>query len=189
MKIDHIRNTKDIVSVYINRYVNLDNTCLDATVGNGNDICRLGKLVGKNGKVYGFDIQEIAIENTKNLLEKQDVLNRVKLITDSHENIDYYIKEKLNFVIYNLGYLPKGDKSIKTNEKSTIISIGKALNLMDNNSLMLITTYIGHLGGKSENDAVNKFLSSLNQREFNVIKYEFINQRNNPPMVYVVEKL
>ena len=189
MNKDHIRNTRNIVSQYLNRYIKEDDICLDATIGNGNDINRIAKLVGENGKVYGFDIQALAINNTKKTLMAQDIIDRVILIKDSHEHIDTYIEEKLNFIIYNLGYLPKGDKNIKTNEKSTIISINKALNLMASGSIMLITTYTGHPGGSSEDKAVNEFLSSLDQRVFNIVKYDFINQMNNPPILYAVEKL
>ena len=41
---------------------------LDCTVGNGNDTILLAHLVGEKGKVYGFDIQSIAIEITKEKL-------------------------------------------------------------------------------------------------------------------------
>ena len=189
MNVEHVRNTKDIVYQYMNRFIRLGDICLDATIGNGNDIYKIAELVGPRGKVYGFDIQNIAIENTKKLLESKNVINRTEIINDSHENIDRYIKTKLNFIIYNLGYLPKGDKTIVTNVKSTIKSINKALNLMNINGIMLITTYIGHLGGKSEDQAVNELLSSLDQKVFNVLKNDFINQKNNPPRIYIVEKL
>lgn len=185
----HIKNTKDIVSRYIDMFINEDDICLDATIGNGNDINRIADKIGYGGKVYGFDIQDIALENTKNLLDSQGNLDKVTLIKDGHENLDYYINEKLNFIIYNLGYLPKGDKNIKTNDTTTIISMTKALNMMATNSIMLITAYLGHPGGKDENYAVKELLSSLNQKIYNVVGYEFINQRNNPPILYAVEKL
>lgn len=189
MKKNHIRNTQNIVSKYMNFHIKEGDICLDATVGNGNDISTMAKLVGNKGKVYGFDIQDLAIGNTNKLLESQDLKDRAILIKDSHENVNNYIQEKLNFIIYNLGYLPKGDKSIKTNGTSTVSSIKKALNLMDTYSLLLITSYIGHPGGKEENISVSELLTSLDQREFNVIKFDFINQINTPPILYVVEKL
>ena len=36
-------------------------TVIDATVGNGHDTIILAHLVGDQGKVFGFDIQEQAI--------------------------------------------------------------------------------------------------------------------------------
>lgn len=189
MNMGHVKNAREIVHQYMDRFIKTGDICLDATIGNGNDIYKIAKLVGDSGKVYGFDIQKKAIENTSKLLEEENLIGRAQIIEDSHANIDRYIKDKLNFVVYNLGYLPKADKSIITNAETTIESLTKSLRLMGRNSLMLITTYTGHLGGKEEDYAVNKFLSFLDQRIFNVLINEFINQRNNPPKVYIVEKL
>ena len=49
--------------------------------------------VGKEGKVYGFDVQSIAIEITKEKLEKQGLEDRVILINDNHEFVDKYISQ------------------------------------------------------------------------------------------------
>lgn len=188
-KIGHVRNTKNIAKKYMDHYLKDGYICLDATIGNGNDILSISKQIGDSGKVYGFDIQQVAIDNTRKLLASENTLERAILIKDSHENIDNYIHHKLDFIIYNLGYLPKGNKSIKTKDGSTVTSINKALNLMSQGSLMLITTYLGHTGGMEENASVHNVLVNLNQRVFNVLKYDFINQKNYPPMLYAVEKL
>jgi tRNA A58 N-methylase Trm61 len=162
---------------------------LDCTVGNGNDTLNLAKLVGEKGKVYGFDIQPIAIEITRNKLIESGLLNRVVLINDGHERINHYIKEKLDFVIYNLGYLPRGDKTIITKASTTLESVKKALSLLKANGLLLVTSYTGHEGGKEEYNALLNFFKSLDQRMYNVLKFEFINQKNNPPTLFGVEKL
>ncbi|WP_242946931.1 class I SAM-dependent methyltransferase, partial [Clostridium haemolyticum] len=36
--------------------------------------------------------------------------------------------------------------------------------------------------------AVEEFASTLNQKEYNVMKLEFINQVNNPPILIAIEK-
>ncbi len=83
---------------------------VDCTMGNGNDTVFLGHLVGEKGKVYAFDIQEEAVINTKKKLEELNFLERAELILDGHENIDNYKIENVKLVIFNLGYLPKGDR-------------------------------------------------------------------------------
>src|SRR5690554_3171937 len=93
---------------------------IDATAGNGYDSVFLDSLVGKDGKVYSFDIQKIALKNSRDRLLKNNFLNRVKLIEDGHENFDKYIKEDIDGMVFNLGYLPGGDKEIITKSKSTI---------------------------------------------------------------------
>ncbi|WFA09713.1 class I SAM-dependent methyltransferase [Tissierella sp. Yu-01] len=183
-----IINTIEIVKDLMKNYVSDGSIVLDCTVGNGNDTLILAELVGNTGKVYGFDIQNVAIENTMQLLKDNELHNRVILIKDSHENIDLYVHENVDFIVYNLGYLPKGDKSIKTNRESTLDSLRKSLYLLKNNGLMSITVYIGHEGGMEEQEGIEEFLKGLNQKCFNVLKFDFINQINNPPVLYCVEK-
>ncbi len=87
-----------------------------------------------------------------------------------------------------IGYLPKGNKDIKTSKDTTLVSLEKSLNLLKDNGIILITCYIGHEGGLEEKNAVEDFLKGLDQKKYNVIKYDFINQRNYPPILYGVEK-
>ena len=188
MRFNKVVNTLQIAKDMINEHVKEGDIVLDCTVGNGNDTISLAKLVGQTGKVYGFDIQKKAIDITLEQLTCENINNRVILIEDGHENIDLYIQEKLDFIIYNLGYLPKGDKRIKTNKDTTLISLKKSLNLLNNNGIILITCYIGHDGGLDEKKLVEQLLSNLDQKIYNVIKYEFINQKNFPPILYGVEK-
>ncbi len=188
MKFQKIINTISISRDMFKAHIRDGDVVLDATVGNGNDTLDLARLVGSKGKVYGFDIQDMAIKNTKKLLTKNNQLENVILINDNHINIDKYIDEPLNLAIYNLGYLPKGDKNLKTDASSTVISVSKALDLLKKNGILIITSYIGHPGGLEEKEALEQMLISLNQKEYNVLKNEFINQQNFPPLLYIVEK-
>lgn len=183
-----LNNTVSITKTYIENYIKSGQVVLDATVGNGKDTYLLAEKVGSKGKVYGFDIQDEALENTKELLDKHKLLERVELIKDGHENIDRYISCKLDFIIYNLGYLPGGNKEITTKASSTIKSIEKSLDLLNNNGLLLINSYIGHTNGLEENSAIENTLKSLDQKDFNVLKNTFINQKNSPPVLYIIEK-
>lgn len=188
MYYNEIVNTIKLAHDIINKSVKVGQTVLDCTVGNGNDTKLLAELVGPNGKVYGFDIQSRALEITIEKLTCENLNNRVILIQDSHENIDLYIDEKLDFIVYNLGYLPKGDKNIKTNKKSTLISLNKSLSLLNDNGIILVSCYVGHDGGMEEKNGVEELLRNLDQKKFNVIKYDFINQGNFPPILYGIEK-
>ena len=188
MSYKEIINALKISSDMIEKHVKVGHTVLDCTVGNGNDTLLLAKQVGQTGKVYGFDIQRRALDITLQKLTCENVNDRVQLIEDSHENIDLHINEELDFIIYNLGYLPKGDKSIKTKKTTTLISLEKSFDLLKENGIIIITCYIGHDGGIEEKDGVENLLANLDQKIFNVIKYEFMNQKNYPPVVYGVEK-
>ena len=77
-------NSVNIARNIMSNYIKDGDIALDCTVGNGNDTLYLAKLVGENGKVYGFDIQSIALKITREKLEKENLINRVLLIEDSH---------------------------------------------------------------------------------------------------------
>ena len=56
-----LRNTAKFAMSITADYINKGDTVVDATVGNGNDALALSRLVGETGKVYGFDIQPLAL--------------------------------------------------------------------------------------------------------------------------------
>ena len=163
---------------------------IDATVGNGNDTLLLATLVGPTGKVYGFDVQEEAIQTTKTKLLLTGLLPQTELIIDGHENLDQYVPENPNIsaITFNLGYLPKSDKSIITTADTTLKAIEKSLIRLRKGGLITIMVYYGHEGGLEEKTGVANFVANLPQEEYQVLKYEFVNQKNNPPFLFVIEK-
>lgn len=165
-------------------------TVIDATCGNGRDTLFLSNVVGKKGHVLAFDIQAQAIQATKQLMEKHQKTN-VSVIHDSHENIEKYLPTKemlIGGAVFNLGYLPKSDKSIITNAASTISAINTILHYLKTNGLIVIVVYYGHQGGHEEKEAVLKHVMQLSQRSYHVLQYRFINQKNNPPFIIAIEK-
>ncbi|GFN35414.1 tRNA 5-(aminomethyl)-2-thiouridylate-methyltransferase MnmM [Tepidimicrobium xylanilyticum] len=189
MRFEYFNNAVDLAKKLMCFYVKEGYRVCDCTVGNGNDTVLLAKLVGESGKVYGFDIQSVALNITREKLYNENLENRVILIEDGHENIDKHVNENINFAIYNLGYLPGGNKKIKTNVNTTLISLEKSLSLLKSNGLLLVTCYTGHEGGIEEKEGVMNFLRSLRQNEYHVIEFNFLNQKNYPPTLYGVEKL
>ncbi|WP_067730830.1 class I SAM-dependent methyltransferase [Oceanobacillus damuensis] len=161
---------------------------IDATCGNGNDTLFLSRVVGEDGHVYAFDIQDEAIANTRKALIEHECAN-VSLIQDSHANIADYIKEEeIGGAIFNLGYLPRSDKSVITKGESTVTAVNTILNLLKKGRLIILVVYHGHDGGKDEKEALLKYLLHLDQKKFNVLRYGFINQKNDPPFILAVQK-
>ncbi|PAB61178.1 tRNA (mnm(5)s(2)U34)-methyltransferase [Anaeromicrobium sediminis] len=161
---------------------------LDGTMGNGNDTVFLREKIGNAGKIYSFDIQDLAVENTRKKLDERNMLSNVELIKDGHENLDKYIKEEIDGAMYNLGFLPKGDKSITTLGKNTVIAFEKTLNLLKKGGLMVISIYYGHEKGLEEKNMVLDYVQNLDSKKYHVIKMEFFNQKNNPPILVAIEK-
>lgn len=169
--------------------LNDGDTAVDCTMGNGNDTAFLCSLVGKSGKVYAFDIQESAVINTRKKLMELNLLERAELILDGHQNIDKYVKENVKLIIFNLGYLPKGNHEITTKKETTIEAVKKCLNILDMNGIILLAVYYGHENGKGEKAALEDFTSGLNQKEYSVVKISFANQINNPPELICIERV
>lgn len=158
---------------------------VDATVGNGHDTAKLAELVGPEGRVVGFDIQESAIAEARKKLADQ---GQVELYHTGHENLSRYVEGSLSVGMFNLGYLPGSDKSTITQPGSTIEALEQLCGLLKKRGIITIVIYTGHEGGAEEASAVEKWTSELDQAEFSVIKYAFVNQRNTPPSLIVVEK-
>ncbi|SEO72591.1 Putative rRNA methylase [Amphibacillus marinus] len=163
---------------------------VDATCGNGHDTIVLCKATGPNGKVYAFDVQKAAIENTQALLDANNITH-AELIHDSHHHVDRYLKEEQDLLagaIFNLGYLPGSNKSVITKPEYTLEAINKMLALLKVGGVIVCVVYYGHPGGQEEKDALINKLGQLNQKKYQVLQYGFINQRNHPPFIIAIEK-
>ncbi|MFP4662015.1 MAG: class I SAM-dependent methyltransferase [Halanaerobiales bacterium] len=172
----------------IKQHIREGSVVVDATAGNGQDTVFLAELVGRNGKVFAFDIQKKAIDNTGYRLEKKNLLERVKLINDGHQNLHKYLTEEVNGVLFNLGYLPGGDKEITTEKQTTITAIEKSLKILEKGGIIVLVIYTGHPGGSEELKGILELLAVLDSHEFNVLRYNFINQESPPEVVAVIRR-
>ena len=163
---------------------------VDATVGNGGDTVLLAQLVGETGAVFGFDIQEEALKRTKEKLLLTGLLDRVRLFNTSHENANKNIPANvsLSAAVFNLGYLPSGNKKVTTTSTSTLKAIEELLPRLKIGGILLVMVYWGHPEGSVEKESLLDWLPQLSQKEFDVLQYQFINQKNAPPFLLVIEK-
>jgi 16S rRNA C1402 N4-methylase RsmH len=160
---------------------------IDATCGNGFDALFLCKVARSCGHVMAFDIQNQAIERTTTLLESNLQYKNYKIIKDSHEFCNKYITEKIDAALFNLGYLPFSDKQVTTEPKITINAINNLLSMLKTDGRIYITTYITHDTGQ-EMKEINKYLTSLDKKDYNVINMKIINKENSPPELFIIEK-
>ncbi|MDQ0176906.1 putative methyltransferase [Bacillus chungangensis] len=165
---------------------------IDATIGNGHDTCFLAELVGEQGHVYGFDIQAEAIQQTTKKLAASGLLERVTLFQQGHETVLEVLPSdvhgKLAGAIFNLGYLPGGNKSIVTLPHTTISALLKILSILKTAGIVVLVIYPGHDEGQNERDVLLEEVKNIDQQQFHVLQYQFINQKNNPPFVIAIEK-
>lgn len=153
---------------------------VDGTLGNGYDtdfLCENFK------KVYAFDIQQCACENYKEK-NKENVI----VINDSHEKIDEYVTEKIDCIMYNLGFLPGGDKKITTKHESSLASIKKGLALLKCGGIAAICVYRGHDEGKIEEEKIIEYVKELPKNTYGVMCHEFLNRSKEAPLLLIIEK-
>ncbi|MGX7245362.1 class I SAM-dependent methyltransferase [Enterococcus quebecensis] len=166
------------------------NIVVDATMGNGNDTAFLAELVGSTGYVYAFDVQEQALINTEKKLTELGLRDQVGLFKQGHETIDVTVPKEtsLTAAIFNLGYLPKSDKEIITKPDTTKKALDALLPRLSPKGRIVIVVYYGHIGGEAELTLVQEFCQQLPQEDYSVLTYQFINQKNNPPILFCIEK-
>ncbi|MDQ0245963.1 16S rRNA C1402 N4-methylase RsmH [Bacillus fengqiuensis] len=176
----------------LQKAVNEGDIAVDATIGNGHDTVLLAELVGETGHVYGFDIQPQALENTKQKLEEQQLDDRVTLFHKSHSHLREVLppiaSQRVTGAIFNLGYLPGGDKNIVTKADSTIEAIDQLLDVMAPEGIIVLVIYHGHPEGALERDHLLQYVTGLDQQKVHVLQYRFMNQQNNPPFIIAIEK-
>ncbi|MEB3101021.1 tRNA (mnm(5)s(2)U34)-methyltransferase [Ferviditalea candida] len=167
---------------------------IDATMGNGNDMLFLTEQVGSEGTVYGFDIQPQALEQTRAKLEQAGVYReeRIHLYLQNHEfmldTLPHGLFGRIAAVMFNLGYLPGHNHGIITRPESTLPALQAALQLLKNGGILTIVLYSGHEGGKRETEAVLDWAARLSQASYQVLRYGFLNQKNDPPFLIAIEK-
>lgn len=140
------------------RAIRPGDTVIDATAGNGHDTLFLSRCTKEEGKVISIDVQSQAIEATRARLLAEDVRN-VQLSEEDHKHaLNRLFSEGLRVrtIMFNLGYLPGGDKQRTTTAESTTAAILAGLQLLDSGGVMTVIAYRGHHGGREEAEAVQK---------------------------------
>lgn len=165
---------------------------LDATAGNGHDTLFLAKIVGPRGCVYAFDVQDAAIDATTARLMNHGCLRQVKLVHDSHHQMENHIAPEhfgeIDAAIYNLGYLPGSDKSIVTRHEITIKALTTTLKLLRRGGVLAVVIYTGHREGQRERDAIKQWVRGLSRITHTIETSPPMPDRVNPPELLVIYK-
>lgn len=171
---------------FILNHIKEGDTVADFTMGNGYDTLFLSKTVGENGRVYAFDIQQSALISTEKRLKENNAPENYTLICDSHHNAREYIKTPIKAGMFNLGYLPGGDKSITTKRETTLSAIETAISLLDKDAILLIAVYPGHEEGEIEGELINELLEKFDRKQYCCAKFRIINSPTSS-YFYIVE--
>ena len=162
-----------------------DGVLADFTMGNGYDTLYLASLV-PNGRVYAFDIQPEALENTRSRLAQAGLAN-AELILDSHANAKQYIHTPIDAGMFNLGYRPGGDKSVHTMHESTLKAVTDAVDLLKAGGVLVISVYPGHAEGTLEGELLLSLLAGYDKKRYCVSHFHLVNSPD-APFIIAVEK-
>lgn len=179
-----MENILDFSKSLLKQHINQNSITADFTCGNGNDTIFLAQ---NSKKVYAFDLQKEATDATKKLLLENNLTN-VTVINDGHENLDKYLNEDIDAGIFNLGYLPTGDRSITTNFETTKIATEKAIERLKIGGVLILVVYQGHKQGFAESQKILEFCKGLHSGKFNVLQYNFINKKLPPYIIAIVKQ-
>jgi len=175
----------------IKKHLKPGDIAIDATVGNGHDILFLAQQVGINGKVFGFDIQQQAINSTQLRLESHNIESNTYLFHSSHDKMQQFIptdiQGKIKVIMFNLGYLPGSDKSIITQTTSTLSALEQSIHFLDHTGIITVAAYPGHAGGDSETEAIIQWLKHLSPDQYNV-QIIYSSEKETAPRLYIIQK-
>ncbi len=189
-----LRSARYIAADVLSRVIRPGDAVIDATLGNGHDTVMLARLVGETGRVIGFDIQPEAVERTAARLQEEHLLERCELYAEGHQHIAERVHVPVRAAVFNLGWLPGGDKSITTLWETTRVAIDAALHLLepgkDGNpgGVCTICAYPGHAEGDRERFALTDWLTALRPQEYNVLHHRFLNAGPGAPECFVIQK-
>ncbi len=179
----------DLAHHYWSQLIKPGDHAIDATCGNGHDTLKLCQLAlcQHEGKIYAFDRQREAIKNTESYLNQNLLPNQVEhvqFILGCHSQFpSSIIPNSIKLIVYNLGYLPGGDKTQTTETSTTLLSLQKALAIVKPGGAISVTCYPGHPEGACEEEAILKWIQTLSPLEWSACHHKWINRRQAPSLL------
>ncbi len=164
---------------------------IDATCGNGHDTMILAELLltYPESLLFGLDIQQSALNKTSALLQSAIPAShfaRVSLHQLCHGNIDRLpLPASPRLIVYNLGYLPGGDKTITTQTPTTLQSLQKAADLLAPHGAISVTCYPGHLEGEKEESAILNWARQLPHAKWQICHHRWVNRQASPSLFWI----
>lgn len=174
---------------FILRHLGDGGIAVDFTMGNGHDTSFLSKVVGESGHVYAFDVQPEAIDSTKKTLAVNGCCDNVTLILDSHSNVKKYVACPINAGMFNLGFMPGGDKSKTTMRKTTLPAVRDAVELLAPGGILSVAIYPGHEEGDAEGRELREYYATLDRHVLCCTEIHIVNSPASPYFTIIEKRL
>ena len=95
---------------------------------------------------------------------------------------------RVQAVMFNLGYLPGGDKQRTTGASTTLAALQSALSLLAPGGVISLLAYTGHPGGREEAELVKGWASALARDYFSVSVTIPQSEQGNPPEWLLIKR-
>lgn len=182
-------NTLGVAHDFLRRRVPKGGFCIDATAGRGRDTAFLCELVGEQGRVVAFDIQEEAVESTRQRVAQLGYQGIATVRHQTHTAMDEVAQPgTVDAIVFNFGYLPGGNHRIATQAPNSICAIEKGLTLLKDGGVMSLCIYHGGDTGYEERDALLAYLATIDAKRYTVLVASFHNRPNDPPIPVLILK-
>ncbi len=164
-------------------------TAVDFTMGNGYDTVFLSQTVGKSGRVIAFDIQPDALASTEKNLRKNGCPDNWRLICASHHRAKEFIEGPIKAGMFNLGYLPgAGRKQVTTMRSTTLPAVQNALEMLGEDSVLLVAVYPGHPEGALEGEELCRYFATLSRFKYSIARFKMLNSPESPFFIVIETK-
>ncbi len=180
---------------------------IDATCGNGQDLiallCEVQPESGLDSnneqalvhgstprpKVFAYDIQARALHNAQyrcqEALSPQQYLS-IEWILRCHSDLGANEENhSISLIVYNLGYLPGGDKSLTTRMDTTLRSLYKAEKILRSGGAISVMCYPGHEEGYPEWRAIRQWAMHLPSKLWSICEHRWLNRQRSPVWIWL----
>lgn len=141
---------------------------VDATAGNGFDTVFLAQCVGSSGRVFAVDRQALAIARTRERVAALGFSGRVECVEGNHAELGQLMAERglesIDCAMFNLGYLPHGDKTIVTRPDSTLRALKAIDGVLVVGGIVSLLVYVGHDEEQEEGRVVRRWIEEQGDR-------------------------
>ncbi|WP_297217262.1 class I SAM-dependent methyltransferase [uncultured Desulfovibrio sp.] len=162
---------------------------LDATLGNGHDCAFLLRCAPDHSLLLGLDVQPQALDAARARLagiSRPDV--RVQFFCQGHEHLARLWEtlpredrqRPLMAAVFNLGWLPGGDKTCLTQAATTVAALDALVPRLAPQGCISLHCYTGNTGGAEEEAAILERVAALPPRHWRVLHCRDANRLPGP---------
>jgi hypothetical protein len=161
----------------------------DGTAGNGQDTLFLAQTLARltpSFRLLAFDVQEAACAATRARLAEAGLDGHLHCLAAGHETLARHLgPNRLAAAMFNLGFLPRSDRSLVTRPATTLAALEAALAALLPHGILSVHAYGGHPGGREEMEAVDAWFSGLPASSALAVRYSLCNKPRNPEILFL----